>query len=951
MVRALRHIILVLLLSILASQAFAAMRSFGVGGRVVSADDRKPLPAVVVMIDGTDNWAVSDGDGEFRLNNVQAGHHVIVMQLLGFVDYKMEIDVAGDVDNIMAMMRPDNLKIDEVVVTAQNKSDGMSTDRIIGKKALEHLQMNSVSDVASLLPGASTANPDLTTNNIISIRDGGVTAGNASFGTAIEVDGVRLSSNAAFTSPAGVGTRNVATANVESVEVISGVPSAEYGDIGSGIVKVHTAKGRTPWNIVLSTNPRTKSASLAKGFALGKGRGTINTSLEYAYATKDLMSPYESYTRRGLTLAYNNTFRKVWRLSLGVTGNIGGMNTKSDPDARTGRKERDRDNSVRVRASLEWLLNRSWITNVVFEGSASYADNKNTLVEPVSTGSKQPAAHTTEQGYAFADILPELFTRRRYIDSKEMDYNAKLRAAWNRKWGGVRSNLKLGLSWTANGNVGRGEYYDIAAYAPHGYRPRPYSDYPFMHNLALFVEERLTLPLGRDDFSLQIMAGLRGEKTIIRNASYKHTATLSPRLNAKLLLGDHVTLRGGWGFAEKLPSFYILYPQQQYRDIQVFGASYGDGNNVYAYYTQPFKNTTNPNLRWQRNRNSEVGIDLKWGDMSVSLTGYFNKTRLPYKLATEYVPFTYRVSRIPDGYTMPAKPEFNIDRTTGIVTVRDSENPAAEWTEMKTAETAENETFVGTTKQDNGSDVERCGAEMVIDFPQISAIRTQFRLDGAYNYTKYINTDLAWYYPAGITSPDNKNKSYPYAGIYVNTPTTSATYNGRKTHTLSMNLTSTTHIPAIRMIITLRLEAMLVRHMQNLSWYKGAEYAFNVSADSKTPIGGSVMEGNHYTAIRPVQYMGTDGILHKFTDEEANDPRFSSLILRSNNIYQYKRDGYDPYFSANLSITKEFGDHVSLSFYANNFTNSRKAVRSYATGVAAIFTPDFYYGLSLRLKF
>ena len=946
--RFLRHAAFALLLLFCSSQASAAVRSFGIGGKVLSADDRKPLPAVVVAVDGTDNWAVTDSEGVFRLNHVSEGHHLIVMQLLGFVDYKLEIDVTAERDDIVALMRPDNLKIDEVVVTAQNKSDGMSTDRIIGKKALEHLQMNSISDVASLLPGASTANPDLTTNNIISIRDGGVTAGNASFGTAIEVDGVRLSSNASFATPSGVGTRSVATANVESVEVIAGVPSAEYGDIGTGIVKVHTAKGRTPWNIVLSTNPRTKSASLAKGFALGKGRGTINTSLEYAYATKDLMSPYESYTRRSLTLAYNNTFRKVWRFSLGVTGNIGGMNTKSDPDANTGRKERDRDNSIRVRTSIEWLLNRSWITNIVLEGSASYADNKNTLVEPVSTGSKQPAAHSVEQGYAFADILPENFTRRRYIDSKEMDYNVKLRAAWNRKWSDVRSNLKLGLAWTANGNVGRGEYYDKPTYAPDGYRPRPYSDYPFMHNLALFVEEKLSIPLGRKDFSLQIMAGLRGEKTIIRNASYKHTATLSPRLNAKLLLGEHVTLRGGWGFAEKLPSFYILYPQQQYRDIRVFDAAYGD-NNVYAFYTEPYKQTHNPSLRWQRNRNSEVGIDLQWGDMSISLTGYFNKTRLPYKLTTEYAPFTYRVSQKPDGYSFPAKSEFDIDRNTGIVRVRDAENPNGGWTEMTTL--VINETFVGTTKQDNGSDIERCGAEMVIDFPQIEAIRTQFRLDGAYNYTKYINTDLSWYYPAGLSHTSVPNKSYQYAGIYVNTPTTSATYNGRKTHTLSMNLTSTTHIPAIRMIITLRLEAMLVKRMQNLSWYNGSEYAFNVSADSKTPIGGSVADGDNYTAIRPLYYMDTTGAIHPFTDVEAGKAEFSNLILRSNNTYQYNRDGYDPYFSANLSITKEFGDHVSLSFYANNFTNSRKAVRSYATGVAAIFTPDFYYGLSLRLKF
>ena len=48
---------------------------------------------------------------------------------------------------------------------------------------------------------------------------------------------------------------------------------------------------------------------------------------------------------------------------------------------------------------------------------------------------------------------------------------------------------------------------------------------------------------------------------------------------------------------------------------------------------------------------------------------------------------------------------------------------------------------------------------------------------------------------------------------------------------------------------------------------------------------------------------------------------------------------------------KEIGDHVSISFYANNFTNSRPFVASYATGVKAVFTPDFYYGLTVRLKF
>ena len=94
-----------------------------------------------------------------------------------------------------------------------------------------------------------------------------------------------------------------------------------------------------------------------------------------------------------------------------------------------------------------------------------------------------------------------------------------------------------------------------------------------------------------------------------------------------------------------------------------------------------------------------------------------------------------------------------------------------------------------------------------------------------------------------------------------------------------------------------------------------------------------------------------NGTVNPWTDASASDPELSRLILRSGNIYTFAADGYDPYVSANLSVTKEIGDHVSLSFFANNFTNSRQFVKSHATGVSAIFTPNFYYGLTCRLKF
>ena len=62
---------------------------------------------------------------------------------------------------------------------------------------------------------------------------------------------------------------------------------------------------------------------------------------------------------------------------------------------------------------------------------------------------------------------------------------------------------------------------------------------------------------------------------------------------------------------EKLPSFYILYPKQEYEDIQTFGFSYG-GAASYVYHTMPYTIRYNPGLRWQRGSNAELGIDAEY---------------------------------------------------------------------------------------------------------------------------------------------------------------------------------------------------------------------------------------------------------------------------------------------------------------------------------------------------
>ncbi|WP_122120656.1 TonB-dependent receptor [Alistipes megaguti] len=943
-----RYLLLLVLFWALPTALIA--QQYNVSGRVlVKGGGKKPTPIglAVVELPKAGLWAVADNEGNFSVKNVPAGKVLFSVSCLGYVTTLTEVEVHRDLDSLCLYAPEDNLKLESVVVTAREATNAMATSRTIEGNAINHLQMVNVSDISTLLPGGKTVNPDLMENNTFSLRDGGSTAGNASFGTAVEVDGVRLSTNASLGDLTGVSTRNISSTSIESVEVITGVPSAEYGDISSGMVKISTRKGRTPYMLVLSTNPRTKQIAASKGFDLGDDRGVLNSNIEYTRATKNPTSPYTSYSRTGLSLNYQNTFAKVLRFDFGVSANVGGMNSEDDPDVQAGEWEKDRDNALRANTSLKWLLNRKAITSVDFDASINYADNLTRIHTYNTSSTMSPAVHATDEGYFVADLLPSTYYTTQCVDSKELDYAANLKATWIRSWGDIHSNAKVGVSWRADGNVGQGAYYEDPALAPNGYRPRPYTDIPYMHNLAAYLEETLTLPVGSG--SVQLMAGLRAEKTFIKGSRYDKTQSLSPRLNLKYRITDWLTIRGGWGLTDKLPSFKILYPDPNYLDRQVYGVSYG-GQSLYVFHTRPYEIMYNPDLRWQRNRNSEVGVDLRIGGTSISLVGYFNRTKYPFELKNEYEPYTYRLSSLPtttpDGepFTMPTHPLFKVDSQTGEMFIRDADNLSQGWILMTGSD---KQTFVRNTYQSNGSPVDRMGLEFVFDFPEIRPLRTQLRLDGAYGYTKYINTGEAWYYPS-VTTGGN---FYPYVGIYADNGSNSTiTYNGTKTHSLDANLTATTHLPSIRMIISLRLEASLLKRSQHLSEYNGEEYAFNVD-ENRNPTGGSIYDGNSYTAIWPIAYIDQSGERHPFTDAERNNPDFASLLLRSANTYAFNEDGYDPYFSANLSITKEIGDHVSISFYANNFTNSRPFMRSYATGVRVVFTPSFYYGLTVRLKF
>ena len=982
------------LLALNCTAAFA--QSYNFSGTVLDKATGQPVEFATVVLPGRELWAVANDKGEFVIKNVPKGESDVEISCLGYVDSKFKFNVTGVIEGQKFYLNADNLTLASATVTAKENTSGTSTSRTIDKTAIEHMQMTDVSKLSSLLPGGVTA----ASNNLTSTGSGagkfgirtGVTGselGNSTFTTAVEVDGVRLSNNASFLETAGVSTKNIASANVESVEVITGVPSVEYGDMTSGIVRVNTKKGTSPFVLTLSTDPNMKQISISKGFDLGGRRGVLNASAERTKANSDIASPYTTYQRNNFSLIYSNTLYTSGRdsqpikFSAGITGNLGGYDSEADPDAFQNTYTKIKDNTIRGNFDLTWLLNKSWITNLEFSGSAVYSNQAESINTNKSSASSSSALHGKQEGYFVSTLYSvnpnaEIILRPagywyelENIDSRPLDYSLKAKATWAKTFGTVNNKLKAGLEFTGSGNLGQGVQYSDLSTAP-TWRTYPYNEVPFMNNLAAYAEDNAIIPVGSG--TIDVMAGVRSEWTFIKNSGYGTVNSLSPRFNLKytpLTYSEdrfvrQFSIRGGWGVAVKLPSFNVLYPAPTYSDILTFApGALADGSAYYAYYIQPHTIVYNPNLRWQKNHQSEVGLEFDLGGTKVSLTGYYNRTLDAYVTQDDYDAFTYNFTSQTNlaGCTIPsANRGYTVDKTTGVVTVVDKTGTLADFV---VPTLARNTFSAKTTTANETSPYIRKGLEWVVDFGMIKSVYTTIRLDGSYyNYRGHSEVIQGDY--IGTTMSDGS--PYKYVGYYVGS--TSSGSNGTAIERLQSNITVTTRIPKVRMIFSLRLESSLYSSMQYISDYSGGQITYKINGNDYTPVEGDYTTDRNFAATYPLYYISVDdpGKHIKFLGNEEgsyawakeNDPKLygylTSLVRRSSTNYFYRKNVVSPYFCANISVTKEIGEFASLSFYANNFFRNLSNVKnswndSQSTLIDLSTYPDFYYGMTLRLKF
>ena len=294
-------------------------RATVVSGVIVDSTDDSPLPACAVAMMPGARSAQTDIDGRFTFK-VSPGDYIIKASYVGFDDYEQAVAIGRRDTTLLIRLMPKNQQLKEVTITAK-ESTGVTSSSRIDRDAMAHLQPSSFADLLELLPGNISQDPTPGTVNSIKLRETGTIGANgqaldspdyamSSLGTAFNVDGAPVNNDANLQSVGiesasgrnsvnrGVDMRTLSTDNIESVEIVRGIPSAEYGNLSSGLVNIRRTRRATPLTARFKADGYSKLFFIGKGIAVGpQRRNTLNADIGYLDSKVDPRNNLENFRR------------------------------------------------------------------------------------------------------------------------------------------------------------------------------------------------------------------------------------------------------------------------------------------------------------------------------------------------------------------------------------------------------------------------------------------------------------------------------------------------------------------------------------------------------------------------------------------------------------------------------------------------------------------------------
>jgi TonB-dependent starch-binding outer membrane protein SusC len=226
-----------------------------VTGTVRSGSTQQPVPSAQVVITRTNISGLTNPEGQFLLQNVPAGTHVLRVETLGFTRRDVEITVvAGQTTVAEVVLSVSAITLGEIVVTG---TPGAQTKRELGNsigsiRVGEQLENAPITNAAELLtartPGLSLMSNSGQAGSSSNIRIRGAGSLSGGYQPVFYVDGIRIESGVvegASTYQGGSALDFLNPDDIESIEVIRGPAAATlYGaDAANGVIQIITKKG------------------------------------------------------------------------------------------------------------------------------------------------------------------------------------------------------------------------------------------------------------------------------------------------------------------------------------------------------------------------------------------------------------------------------------------------------------------------------------------------------------------------------------------------------------------------------------------------------------------------------------------------------------------------------------------------------------------------------------
>lgn len=908
----------------------AVMEAQNIICKVVDAKTQEAIVgAVVTQKSSKKVLAITDIDGKCELSSSYEGNLVVIT----YVGYKsLTIPLKN---HAIIPLRQNATALGEVVVTAR-ASDGPVTSSIIGRDAMTHLQPNSIADLMELLPGGYAKDPNMGEANTITLREtgtmgayGAITKNNnysiSSLGTQFIVDGVPISTDANLQySPLsdtqssassstvennrnitnrGVDMRSISTDDIESVEVVRGIPSVEYGNLTSGLINIKKIRRAIPLTARFKADGYSKLFSLGKGLQLdGEGNSILNVDLGYMDSKIDPTDNFENYKRVTGALRYTlrgdrkEKIKWQWNSAFDYSGSFD--DSKSDPDINYGRVDEYKSSYSRLALTngFNVKMPKSWFKELDVNTLVSLQLDRLRQTRLVAPQRYGIVPLSWSDGENEAQAVYAEYTAHYLCDGKPFNAYVKVKGVMGFKTPYTLHTIKVGANWDLAKNFGRGQVYDMhhpLSVSGWSSRPRKYSDIPSLQNFSLFAEELLKADVGQS--KVELMLGVRLNTLLGLDKQYDMSGKYyaDPRANLawhfpKFEVAGKpmsISLNGGYGITTKMPTLNYLYPDKYYSNF-ICMAYYDTANPeqdskfvVHTYVQEP----TNYQIKPARNHKWEIRMDMDWNDNRLSLDYFRESMTSGFRYSTIYGVYDYKsydVTQMAAGMDYTTLPYEN------------------------------KRVLDGYQQASNGSELVKQGIELAFTSQRIHCLRTRINVTGAWFHTKYTNSQPL--FSPVSTVIDGRAVREKYVGLY--------NWNdGRENDRLNTNVTFDTQIPEWKLIFTTSVQCMWMIRTKQM-WKNGT----------------------------PMAYMSyVDGQLHDFKDADRSDPYLMQLV-RTYNEEQFKPFTVPMSMLVNLKVTKEIGKYMRLSFFANkildylpDYTANGKVIRRNASpyfGVEAGFT-------------